>query len=323
LIALKVGVILALTLNWSVFQTLVFNLGAQAPLEIGRVISRPMATEGPRLAQDPLRGLQTTYDELSAAASDLGRKSAQAGQAGVAVPPGASQAGDEAATAADLRHAAAALLFSTVGILATAFIATGVLTAVGPVFIALFLFEATDGLFVGWVRALVAAVLVPMVCWIGASVLLVVIAPRIELLAQQRASHAINLHAASAASDIVMIFAAAQTALIVAVLIIGEGFRLGRRAGVAHEPSVVARQAPAVVEIPEGRSRAESLATDLRRSSATYSRDSSAVVQAGGAAYPEAEAGRLLESAPRPARLGETYRRRAAVHDRGRLGARA
>jgi type IV secretion system protein VirB6 len=326
-IALKVGVILALTLNWSVFQTLVFNLGAQAPLEIGRVISGPMATQGPPLAQDPLRGLQMTYDELSAAASDLGKKSAQAAPGALAAvaaagPQAGSQGGDEAATAADLRHAAAALLFSSVGILAAAFIATGVLTAIGPVFIALFLFEATDGLFVGWVRALVAAVLIPMVCWIGSSVLLVVLAPRIELLAQQRAAHAINLHAASAAADIVMIFAAAQTALIMAVLIVGAGFRLHRRAPVPDHAPAAPREAPVIVTAFEERSRAEALATSLRRSTASYSRDPAAIVQAGGASYAEPAAGRLLEAAPRTVRLGETYRRRSAAQERGRLGAR-
>ena len=55
----------------------------------------------------------------------------------------AALGGNEAATATDLRRAAAALLGSTAGVLGMAFIAVGVLTAVGPVFIALLLFEAT------------------------------------------------------------------------------------------------------------------------------------------------------------------------------------
>ena len=48
LIAMKIGVILAVTLNWSVFQTLVFNFDTNAPLEIGRLISHPMAGGGAR-----------------------------------------------------------------------------------------------------------------------------------------------------------------------------------------------------------------------------------------------------------------------------------
>jgi type IV secretion system protein VirB6 len=133
LIALKIGVILALTLNWSVFQTLVFNLAAQAPLEIGRVISRPMANGGPSLASDPVQGIQTAYDELNADAAELAKKAGQTalltGQPPSQASPGAAPGGNEAATASDLRRAAAALLASTAGVLAMAFIATGVLTA--------------------------------------------------------------------------------------------------------------------------------------------------------------------------------------------------
>jgi type IV secretion system protein VirB6 len=325
LIALKIGVILALTLNWSVFQTLVFNLGAQAPLEIGRVISRPMAAGGPSLANDPVAGIQTAYDELNADAAELAKKAGQGagvlpGQIG---PPGATPTGAEAATATDLRRAAAALLASTAGVLGMAFIATGVLTAVGPVFIALLLFDVTGGFFVGWVRALVAAILIPMVCWVTASVLLMVLAPRIEVLAQQRAAHAINLDAAAAASAIVLIFAAAQGALIVAGLLIAGGFRLGRPAALAQVGSAVARDARATVEVVEARSRAEVLATALRRSSTASAREYAGVVPASAMSAPgEAEPPRL-ETASRFVRLGETYRRRTPVGDRARLGARA
>jgi len=325
LIALKIGVILALTLNWSVFQTLVFNLGAQAPLEIGRVISRPMATGGPSLATDPVQGIQTAYDELNADAAELAKKAGQGagvlpGQIG---PPSATPTGAEAATATDLRRAAAALLASTAGVLGVAFIATGVLTAVGPVFIALLLFEVTGGFFAGWVRALVAAVLIPMVCWVTASVLLVVLAPRIEVLAQQRAAHAINLDAAAAASAIVMIFAAAQAALIVAGLVIAGGFRLGRRAASVQTAPAVARETQSTVEVVEVRSRAEALATALRRSSTSSAREYAGTTGPASVAAPGDLEVTRLEAAARPARLGETYRRRAAVGDRARLGARA
>jgi type IV secretion system protein VirB6 len=323
LIALKIGVILALTLNWSVFQTLVFNLGAQAPLEIGRVISRPMAAGGPSLAADPVQGIQTAYDELNADAAELAKKAGQGAAAqGTQAGPAALPSGAEAATASDLRRAAGALLASTAGVLGMAFIATGVLTAIGPVFIALLLFEATGGFFVGWVRALVAAVLIPMVCWVTASVLLVVLAPRIEVLAQQRAAHAINLDAAAAASAIVLIFAAAQAALIVAGLLIAGGFRLARRAAAAPAATAAPRETRSTVEVVEARSRAEVLATALRRSSSTSAREYASMAPMSVAAPADVETARL-EAGPRPVRLGETYRRRTAVGDRARLGARA
>jgi type IV secretion system protein VirB6 len=203
-----------------------------------------------------------------------------------------------------------------------AFVATGVLTAAGPVFIALLLFEATGGFFVGWVRALGAAILVPMVCWVTTSVLLVVLAPRIDGLAQQRAAHAINLDAAAAASAIVLIFAAAQGALIVAGVLIAGGFRLGRRAATIPSAPVVHREALASVEVVEARSRAEALATALRRSSTTSAREYAGMIPASASASAGVEPQRL-EAAARAVRLGESYRRRTAVGDRARLGARA
>jgi type IV secretion system protein VirB6 len=320
LAALKIGVILALTVNWSVFQTLVFNVGAQAPLEIGRVISRPMANDGASLAADPVQGIQTAYDEFNADAADLGKKAgqgAQGPQASSGQPNGA-----DAATATDLRRAAAALLASTAGVLAMALIATGVLTAVGPVFIALLLFEATGGFFAGWVRALVAAVLIPMVCWVTTSVLLVVLTPRIDALAQQRAAHAINLDAAAAASAIVMIFAGAQAALIVAGVLIAGGFRLGRRPATRDTAPPLVRDVRTIVEVTEVRSRAEALATALRRSSTTSAREYGGVVPAAAGPSSADLASAPVEWPSRPVRLGETYRRRAMVGDRGRLGAR-
>ncbi|MDB5479272.1 MAG: hypothetical protein JWO83_325 [Caulobacteraceae bacterium] len=325
LIALKIGVILALTLNWSVFQTLVFNFGAQAPLEIGRVISRPMATGGPSLAADPVRGIQAAYDELNADAADLARKAGQGGVGpqGNQALPGEAPAGAEAATAADLRRAAAALLASTAGVLGMAFIATGVLTAVGPVFIALLLFAATSGFFAGWLRALVAAVLIPMVCWVTASVLLVLLAPRIETLAQQRAAHAINLDGAAAASAIVLIFAAAQGALIIAGLLIAGGFRLGRLAAPAQVAPAPPRETRSTVEVVEVRSRAEALATALRRSATASLREYASVAPVSGTAASGDGGTVRLEAATRTVRLGETYRRRTAMGDRARLGARA
>jgi len=163
--------------------------------------------------------------------------------------------------------------------------------------------------------------LIPMVCWVGASVLLVVLAPRIELLAQQRAAHAINLDAAAAASAIVLIFAAAEGALVVASLLVAGGFRL-RRAVVVPPAAAIPRETSASVEVVEVRSRAEVLATVLRRSSTTSARDYATPVAASAAPQGETEPARL-EAPARAVRLGESYRRRTAVGDRGPLGSRA
>jgi type IV secretion system protein VirB6 len=326
LIAVKIGVVLAVTLNWSVFQTLVFNLAADAPMQIGRVIARPMAGGGGDLAADPVRGLQTAYDELTADAQDLAKTAGQGAVVAPASPqtnasaPGGAQTNEEA-TANALRRAAAALLASTAGVLASAFIVVGVLTAVGPVFIALFLFEATRGFFVGWVRALVGAMLVPMVCWFTTSLLLVILSPRIDALAPQRATHAIDLDTAAAASALVLVFAASQALLVVAALLAAGGFRLGRSAWPAPAEVAPASASGMGMEVVEGPSRLRVLAGSLRRSPAAASRqDPGALAVAGvGAAGDAGRDGAVVEAErSRPARLGETYRRGTALRDRQR-----
>jgi type IV secretion system protein VirB6 len=320
LIAVKIGAILAVTLNWTVFQTLVFDVDAQAPLQIARVISRPMAQGGGDLAENPVAGLQTAYDELTADAKQLSNKAAQNVQTAPNAPP-PPDADAARATAAMLRQSAGVLVGSTAGVLSMAFIATGVLTAIGPVFIALFLFDATRGFFMGWVRALVGAMLTPMVCWIATSLLLVVIAPRIDSLGQQRAAQQINLDVADAACALVLIFAAAQAAVIIGALTVAAGFSLGGR-GTSRESAPGAPGAPTAARAPvtvmEARSRAQVLAAGLQRTSATYSRDHAGA--ASGALRAGADADRPAEGA-RVERLGEPYRRGAAMRDRSRLGA--
>jgi type IV secretion system protein VirB6 len=319
LIAVKLGVILTLTLSWSAFQTLVFKVAADAPLQIARVISRPMAAGGAIHAGDPLGAIQGAYDELTADAADLGRQAGQAGE----TPPlpssdaaGARATGPRAMTATALWRASGALLAGTVGVLAVATIAIGVLTAVGPLFIALFLFEETRGFFVGWVRALVAAMLAMSVGWITTSLLLVVLSPRIETLARQRAAHAIGLDTAAAAAAIVMIFAAAQALMVVAALLVAGGFQLRRRAA-ARSPddrlrSAGLRPANGVDATPAV--RVQSVARALERPFPTLA----ATRRAGGAGAP-GPAGRdapAVEATPRAARLGESPGRALIVRER-------
>ena len=43
MMAVKIGFILALTLNWTAFQTLVFDVAIKAPVELARIVARPAA----------------------------------------------------------------------------------------------------------------------------------------------------------------------------------------------------------------------------------------------------------------------------------------
>ena len=252
-IALKIGVILSLTLSWSTFQTLVFGLSSRAPLQIAQTIAEPARSGSSSLAHDPIAGLQVAYDQL-------GQDAALFGQ--MAGPNPQILRGGEAAAAEGLWKAQAGLFMSTVGVLAISSIAVGVLAAVGPIFIALFLFAETRGLFAGWLRALIAAALAPMLCWITTTVLLVAIEPWLVELARGRDAGTPDLQTATVVSAVIFIFCAAQAALMGGVGLIASGFHLpvGRRA--AAGPATAAAQA-AVAASP-ALSRAERLASQMQ-----------------------------------------------------------
>jgi type IV secretion system protein VirB6 len=287
LIGLKIGTVLAVTLNWTVFQTLVLDLSARAPTEIAGAIV------GPQFA--PLERLQSAYDEMRSDQAAFA-KLAQSDSSGANVR--ASEA------ASELSYASNALLAATGGLLAFATIVTGVLAMVGPVFLTLFLFESAGGLFAGWVRAISAAALVPMLCWITTIILLATIAPRLEALEQQKASATLDASEAIVTCYVVYVFAAAQFGLVIAAGIVAAGFRFPvRRRTAAPQASA----APVTVRASAGDSRIDQLVHALQRSTSTYgaSTVSAAYVRESNASAPQP----VMGSASRPERLGEDYRR--------------
>jgi type IV secretion system protein VirB6 len=221
-VALSIGLVLALVTSWSTFQTLVFDLASRAPKEVAALAAAPLQGDASSLAANPVDGLQTAYDQLTAAAVAFGR------QAG---PNARAFSNPQAAAAEALSTATGAIFMGGAGLIAVATIAVGVLTAVGPVFIVMFLIPATRGLFIGWVRALAAAALAPMGAWIINLMMLLALEPWLVELAQQRRTDALDPQTAVGAASIVMVFTAAQAALLIAAGVIAFSFKptFGRR----------------------------------------------------------------------------------------------
>ncbi len=304
-VALRIGVVLALVTSWATFQTLVFDLAGRAPKEIAAMVSAPLLGEGSTLARDPVAGLQIAYDQLTLSAVTFGKS---------AGPMARTFSSPEAAAANALATATGAMFLGCVGLIAVATIAIGVLTALGPLFIALFLIPQTRGLFVGWVRALVAAAIVPMGAWILNLMMLLMLDPWLAALAEQRRALVLDPQTAMSAASVVLVFTGAQVAMALAAGFIAFSFNLtGRSKADAAEPAraeAIARAA-AAENATAYASRAQILANDLRRgdagaASAVDIRRLSAA--AGTAAAPS---GRGAASEAAPPRLGDTYRRPA------------
>ena len=283
LIGLKIGTVLALTLNWTVFQTLVLDLSARAPTEMASAIVGPQFS--------PLERLQTAYDQMRSDQVAFG-KLAQSDP----------QNANAAQAAGELSYATNALLAATGGLLAFATVVTGVLAMVGPIFLTLFLFESAGGLFAGWVRAITAAALVPMLCWITTIILLATIEPRLDALDQQKASATLDASEAIVTCFIVYVFAAAQFGLVIAAGIVAIGFRLP----VSRKASAPAPQATSVtVHASAGDTRVDQLVHALQRASVAHS---STAHHATGS-HTEAAPTTAPRASSRPERLGEDYRR--------------
>jgi type IV secretion system protein VirB6 len=246
-IALKIGAILALVTNWSVFQTLVFDVASRAPVEIAAVIAAPMQNRS-ELAQNPIDGLQAAYDQLANAAAAFAKSavaaeqpSAQPTTATAAVTdPRASRTVDAGET---LQTAANVIFLASAGLIAMATVAIGVLTAIGPLFVALFLFLETRGLFAGWVRALGATAFALLSTWTLVVLMLDALDPWLAELAQQAAGGQADVQTAMTTASIVFVFTASQVGLIVIGAIVALGFRITPRVsanvaqnGVAEAP---------------------------------------------------------------------------------------
>lgn len=262
-IGLTLGAVVALVGNWTLFQTLVFDLVTKAPLEVASIVTHP-ATNNSAFAGDPRASIQVVYDQLSLAAADFARASG---------PNTPIYAGGKSGAAQALWQSSQSLFYATAGVFSLSVITAAVLTAVGPILITLSLFEVTRGLFAGWVRGLLSALLVSLLCWLSAALMLSILEPGLITLARQRLTGDLQVDTALSVSALVMLFSVVQVGVAAMGVMMAMAFKWPESA-VAR-----ARQSPARSDITmsegagrrstESLSRAEQLSTSLRRSTAS------------------------------------------------------
>lgn len=299
-IALKIGLILALTTSWATFQTLVFDLADRAPLEIAAVVSQP-ASAGGALTARPVDGLQALYDEFAETAAAYGK---------IAGPNAKGYSSPQAAAAETSAAAGGVLFLISAGTLSAAKLAIGVLTALGPLFIAAALIPVTRGLFAGWVRAVTASALVTLTTWVLLVLMLAVLDPWIQTLTAQRTGAALDPQTAISAACLVFVFAAGQAALVTGASVMAFGFQLPTLRNAAPAQAAPAASAAADDRLSPLPSRAERLALDLRRDQAMTTERGRAL-QTSAAAASAAQARSAPVTPGETSRLGDAYRRPA------------
>lgn len=292
--ALKIGLIMAFLTSWAAYQTVIFSLLFDGPRELLGAVLSPMGF-GP----DVYDGVESSYGALSSAAAVYGSQadpSANILQGGPMLGSGL------------LWLTAMGLLLVTVGVILAAKIVLGFLLAVGPVFIALFLFDSTRGLFDGWLRATLAFAIVPVAANVFGAAMVIMMSPFLATLTENAAIDVFDMGPIVTIGLIVSVFAIVMVMALRATATIAGGFA---SVNARREESMV-NDAP--LDVRFGRAGAmmtRSAATDADRA------DGSAAT----AAIRRSEIIREAAHFDRVAtieRLGQAYRRNARAPEQKR-----
>ena len=217
--AVKLGVVIALATQWDTYQTVVFDILFRGPQQLAGMIAGAVHPDSTLLQGDVFDGLQTAFDELSGFGAGYASHS----------PPSASPLLGGAGFAAFLLTSSASiLLLSTLGVLLVAKIVLGLLLAIGPLFIALLLFESTRGVFEGWLRASLAFAFAPLAITVLLGVALVMLEPSLIQMDELQKQHIYTLAPAYSVMTLILVFAGVSAGALVAGGMVALGFRLPR-----------------------------------------------------------------------------------------------
>ncbi len=183
--SIKVGIVLLLATSWSAYRTIAYDTVLRGPAELVEAIGTPSAlpgAEGGLVAR-----LQAVDDAIMAfivtgtGRFDLG-VAAQSGSPPIPV--------ERAAVSDDFAFGIGriAYLAGTIGALGLVRLVGGILLALAPLFAGSLLFDATRGLFMGWLRMLVASALAAVAVTLVLAVQLSIIEPWLSDVLARRAA---------------------------------------------------------------------------------------------------------------------------------------
>ena len=223
-LAVRLGIVLLLATSWAMVQGVVYDTVARAPTRVAEELIA--AIDAPA----PLAGIQSALDKIEQASIGWRQR------AGIASP----LVGGPPTTAMTLNVSAFLLTMTTLGLLVVARIVLALLLALTPVVAGFLLFDATRGLLEGWLRALVAAALVPLGVLSLAAVELAIVTPILDrILAQQAAGQFLET-SVTPLGLVTIVFSIALLAALGVLRSIARGIRLP-----GHSPAM-ARVEPAL-----------------------------------------------------------------------------
>jgi len=319
----KIGIVLVLATSWPAYRTLVYDTVFRGPTELSGAIGGASALPG---AQGGMVARLEATDKAMVSLAILGAgQPMTVEQAAERMPPPIN--GFEAFA---LGGARMLYLIGIIGAFAAVRLVAGLLLAVAPFFFALLLFDATRGLFEGWLRALAGAALGAL----GVSIILGVELALLEpWLASLLAARAASITVPNAPVELLVVstvFCVVLAAMLWAVSRVAMGFRFPATIGSFFTASATDRadarsreqqfrgvrdETPAALH-----SRAAAVADAV---AATQRREGSVAPPASyaGSRVPIAAASRSTEM-PAVMPLGQTNKRRAGTRVSASAGRR-
>lgn len=214
-IALKIGLIMAFVTSWSAYQTVIFSFLFDGPRELLAILLRPVTGAN----SDIYGGIEHAYATLSAAASVYGGQANAAGN----ILQGGPMLG-----AGVLWLSAIGILIIIIGVILAAKIVLGFLLALGPVFVALFLFDATRGLFDGWLRAALMFAIAPLAANVFGAAMLLMLSPFLMILSKNASLGVFDMGPIITIGLVVIVFAIVMGMALKAAATITGGFTTSR-----------------------------------------------------------------------------------------------
>jgi type IV secretion system protein VirB6 len=323
--ALRLGFVVALATQWAAYQPLVYNVITAGPGDLAARVLAPGGLGGNAPAQliDRVQGVHAALVELipppppEIAVPLTPASPTTATPVPATAPPALSQESRAALVSADHLLVGAALA----GTLSVR-VVTALLLALGPLFIGCLLFDATRGLFVGWVRILAGAALAGIAAALVIALELAVIEPQVEAL---RGLLDTSQPAGTLPQDMLATcscFALVMLAALIALARTTAAFRLPAIAQRAVE-QVLAPRDPAMsgdrafagaavpLREPSQRSRAEQVADAARATERRDARTGGSAAASVPALAPREPAARLQQMVMSPLPLGQSGRRTA------------
>ena len=301
LTAVKLGGVLALATQWDTYQTVIYNLLFQGPQQLADAMLVNVQPDSSSFHGDVFDGLQRAFDDLTRFST---------GYAGHSPAQASPLLGGAGFAAFLLTSSGSILLLSSLGVLLAAKIVLGLLLAIGPVFIALFLFDSTRGLSEGWLRAALAFAFAPLAITLLLGVTLTMLEPALLQIEALQAKGVYTLAPVYSVMTLIMVFAGVALGALVAAGTIASGFKLPGRQTPAGDARTVAQSRPAaatIVLLPRA-ARVAAAATALDRRDTISSFSSRESTSDRRTSLIAAEPRNAREIATQPVRLGEQRR---------------